>query len=612
MQIAELKRHLAPHASSICQELYPEGLIESGHFKLGSVAGEPGRSLSVILQGEKAGQWTDFATSEHGDLLDLIMSAKECSVVDAKEWAQKNYSIKPKRQKISPAAKQKYAKPRPPKETNTELLHQFLENRGFKDVGELVFRHKVYATDAMNTEGMDLIFQFFDVDGRLTCLKNKPINYEGRGKFVGKNLKQILYGWHTIPATARTVWITEGELDAIAARELGLPALSLPNGVDGMGWSDHDYDNLDRFDEIVIATDQDSVGEKCAKKIEKRLGDRCLRIKFPTKDINDLLKEKGYEVAKQILEQSYDEAKWQDPSELYSALEFSEKVDAAFDSDDESVRGVSYGFQKIEKHGLRILPNTLITLAGYSGGGKSIFSGQLMLNLMKQNKKVCIASMEMEPEITLKRMAMQASARTQPDQAYRNRIYDWWSSKLWLFHAGLTPSPETLFNTFEYAYRRYGVTVFVIDSLTNLSSQQDYEKQQRVVETCVNLKRALPITVLLIAHVKKGENEYAQPNKFDVKGSGAITDLSDTCLSIWKNKQKSEHIAECEQLGTQPKREILDTWDVVISCLKNRHGMWEGKVGFQFDSVSCQYLEHRDDTPRPYVKPPVPRDHPIL
>lgn len=612
MQIAELKKHLAPHASTICQELYPDGRIESGHFKIGSLDGEAGRSLSVILNGDRAGMWTDFATSDHGDLLDLIINSKGMSVVDAKAWAEKRFGIKTKKVKISPAKKTKYVTPKLPKQTNTELLHSFLEGRGFKDVGDLVFRHKIYASDRLYTDGMDLIFQFFDPKGKLVDAKHKPMDYEGDPKFVTADCKKILYGWHTVKPEDRQVWITEGELDAIAARELGYSALSMPNGVNGYTWIENDLDNLDRFDELIIATDQDEVGEKAAVEVQKRIGDRCLRIKIPTKDINDLLKEKGYETAKQILEQAYDEAKWQDPSELFSALEFNEKVDAVFDSEDEAVTGIGYGFRKIDNTDLRVRPHELHGVTGYNGSGKSMFLGQVVLNLIKQEKKVCIASMEMEPEITLKRMVMQASGKSRPDQAYRNRIYDWWSQNLWLFHAGLTPSAETLFNTFEYAYRRYGVTIFVIDSLTNLSSQQDYEKQQKVVETCVNLKRAFPVTVFLVTHVKKGDDEYAQPNKFDVKGSGAITDLADTFVSIWKNKRKSEHIFECEQEHRQPDREIADQFDVVFSVLKNRHGMWEGKSGFMFDPASCQYLEDSRALPTPYVKAPPAKDHPLI
>ena len=613
MQITELKRALAPHAASLCQELYPSGKIENGHFKLGSLDGESGRSLSVILHGEKAGTWTDFATQDHGDLIDLVAKSQSMPIREAMDWASKRYGIKTIRQKISPAAKKKHNTPCPPNRTNTEKLHQFLESRGFQDVGELCHRHQIYATDTLHTNGMDLVFQFFDADGKLQFLKNKPIDYEGDpGQCGQKDLRSILYGWHTVPDHARTVWITEGELDAIAARELGFPALSLPSGVNGMNWIDHDYHNLERFDEILVATDQDEPGEKCAKKLMKRIGDRCMRIELPLKDIYDVLMKHGYAKAKTILDQAYDEAKWKDPSELYSASEFIEKVDAVFDSEDEAVTGFHYGFDKLDRHDLRIRPHELHGVAGYSGSGKSMWLGQVCLNLMAQGKKVCIASMEMEPEITLKRMVMQATGKGKPDLQFRRNVYDWWAQKLFLFHAGITPRPETLFKTFEYAYRRYGVTVFVIDSLTNLSSQQDFEKQQRVVETCVSLKRSLPVTVFLVAHVKKGENEYTMPNKMDVKGSGAITDLADVFLSVWKNKRKLEHIAECEQLGKQPDQEIMDHWDVVVSVLKNRHGMFEGKAGFEFETRSCQYLETRGVRPKPYVKAPIPKDHPLL
>ena len=612
MQIAELKKYLAPHASTICQELYPDGRIESGHFKIGSLEGEAGRSLSVILTGDRAGMWTDFATSDHGDLIDLIMTSKGMSVIESKAWVEKRFGIKSKKRKISPAGKTKIRTPKMPKPMNTGLLHSYLQGRGFKEVGDLVYRHKLYASDALTTDGIDLIFQFFDTEGKLVDAKHKPMDYDGSSKFVTADCKKILYGWHTVKPEDRQVWITEGELDAIAARELGYSALSMPNGVNGFTWINNDYDNLDRFDEIIIATDQDEVGERAAEELHKRLGDRCLRIRIPTKDINDLLKEKGYETARQILEQAYDEAKWQDPTELFSALEFSEKVNAVFESEDEAVVGIGYGFRKIDNTDLRVRPHELHGVTGYNGSGKSMFLGQVVLNLIKQEKKVCIASMEMEPEITLKRMVMQASAKSRPDQSYRNRIYDWWSQNLWLFHAGLTPSADTLFNTFEYAYRRYGVTIFVIDSLTNLSSQQDYEKQQKVVETCVNLKRAFPVTVFLVTHVKKGDDEYALPNKFDVKGSGAITDLADTFVSIWKNKRKAEHIFECEQEGRQPDKDIADSFDVVFSVLKNRHGMWEGKSGFMFDPSSCQYLEDDHSHARPYVKPPPAKDHPLI
>ncbi len=66
MDIRVLSSELGRHAHQICQELFPEGIIESGCYKVGSIEGDRGRSLSVYLHGEKAGKWIDFATGDGG------------------------------------------------------------------------------------------------------------------------------------------------------------------------------------------------------------------------------------------------------------------------------------------------------------------------------------------------------------------------------------------------------------------------------------------------------------------------------------------------------------------------------------------------------------------
>ena len=52
--------------------LFPAGKKRSGKFLIGDVLGSPGDSLEVVLDGEKAGLWTDRATGDGGDIFDLI------------------------------------------------------------------------------------------------------------------------------------------------------------------------------------------------------------------------------------------------------------------------------------------------------------------------------------------------------------------------------------------------------------------------------------------------------------------------------------------------------------------------------------------------------------
>jgi len=74
---ADLARRLARDAEAVCRRYLPNGRRQGRYWIAGDVMNTPGRSLYVRLHGPDsgpgaAGKWTDSATGEHGDLLDLI------------------------------------------------------------------------------------------------------------------------------------------------------------------------------------------------------------------------------------------------------------------------------------------------------------------------------------------------------------------------------------------------------------------------------------------------------------------------------------------------------------------------------------------------------------
>jgi hypothetical protein len=74
---ADLTRCLARNAEAVCRHYLSNGHREGRYWLVGDVANTRGRSLFVRLSGPDhgkgaAGKWTDAATGEHGDLLDLI------------------------------------------------------------------------------------------------------------------------------------------------------------------------------------------------------------------------------------------------------------------------------------------------------------------------------------------------------------------------------------------------------------------------------------------------------------------------------------------------------------------------------------------------------------
>ncbi len=64
-------RNYREKAEAVVKQLLPQGKRHGKEWCVGSIMGEPGQSLKICLEGEKKGRWSDFATKEGGDLLDL-------------------------------------------------------------------------------------------------------------------------------------------------------------------------------------------------------------------------------------------------------------------------------------------------------------------------------------------------------------------------------------------------------------------------------------------------------------------------------------------------------------------------------------------------------------
>ena len=75
LNVSELARRLAREAEAVCRHYLSNGRRQGGYWLVGDVRNTPGRSMFVRLRESPtrpAGKWTDAATGEHGDLLDVI------------------------------------------------------------------------------------------------------------------------------------------------------------------------------------------------------------------------------------------------------------------------------------------------------------------------------------------------------------------------------------------------------------------------------------------------------------------------------------------------------------------------------------------------------------
>jgi len=91
---SELAQRLARDAEAVCRRYLSAGRREGGYWLVGDVRNTPGRSMFVRLKESPkgpAGKWTDAATGEHGDLLDVIRES--CGLVDFKDVADEARSF---------------------------------------------------------------------------------------------------------------------------------------------------------------------------------------------------------------------------------------------------------------------------------------------------------------------------------------------------------------------------------------------------------------------------------------------------------------------------------------------------------------------------------------
>jgi hypothetical protein len=86
---AGVSRLLAGRILDLAPELLRGGKREGHEWRAGSLAGEKGYSLGVHLSGHKAGLWSDFATGDKGDALDLVRAVLRVDMSEALSWSRR-------------------------------------------------------------------------------------------------------------------------------------------------------------------------------------------------------------------------------------------------------------------------------------------------------------------------------------------------------------------------------------------------------------------------------------------------------------------------------------------------------------------------------------------
>lgn len=242
--------------------------------------------------------------------------------------------------------------------------------------------------------------------------------------------------------------------------------------------------------------------------------------------------------------------------------------------------------------------------AGGNGGGKSLITGQIALNLVKQGQTVCIASFEMKPERTLERMMRQFagefidSPMTHDRKAYIEKLVGrmdkFLSDKMYIYDQQGTTSADKVIAMARYCAIELGVQHIFIDSLMKcVKGEDDFNGQKSFIDELTAIARDHNVHIHLVHHIRKLVNEEQQPNKNDLKGSGSISDQVDNVFLMWRNKKKEN----LRNMGEQVDETMPDAY---LMCEKQRNGEAQEWYSLWYHASSQQFVEKLGSLPQDF------------
>lgn len=435
-------------------------------------------------------------------------------------------------------------------------------------------------------------FNFKDETGEIIFTKYRPAHKVDKSKGERKawrdsDTKPILYLMN-LCTFDKPLIITEGEIDALSLIECGIGnAVSVPSGTQDLTFLDTCFDWLNKFSSITLFLDSDQPGREMTSKLAGRLGEYRVNL-IPLdmyrncKDANELL----YRYGKEAVIEAAASGK---PVPVAGLLEL---ADVKY-LDITQMERVSSGIKHIDSMLGGFLMGQLTVWTGKRGEGKSTMLGQIMLEAVENDYKVCVYSGELQATYFQYCIDLQAAGLDNIQQRYdelrgkdistvsgeiREQIHNWYRGKFYIYDNSIAQSSETknILKVFEYAVKRYDCKVFMVDNLmtARYSANNDsdfYRKQSAFCGELVEFAKKYNVHIHLVAHPRKTSSNL---DNDDIAGSGDISNRADNVITI---KRLPEHEV------------VSNGFTSMLKVLKNRFSGECGEVGLNFCPISRRF-----------------------
>lgn len=395
---------------------------------------------------------------------------------------------------------------------------------------------------------------------------------------VPKGGKNILFGMESSrvkesAATRGELVICEGEIDALSWAFYGYAAVSVPGGAKYQGWIDHCWEWLQSFRKIHISFDEDGAGRAKVVEITTRLGiARTDIIRLPVrdqeqetryKDINECL-QAGMDAS--VVTNCVSGAEVIKPDKLKDIYAFENAIWDKFHSEDTAQSGLRLPWGNWFGSSLqfRFRYGEVTVWTGYNKHGKSEVLNHCVIDLCWQGERALVCSLEVQAPVTYQKLIRMALGRRdvcgkEERALFRERCLAPLGQKVWVYDAVGNADIEEVLQVMQYAYQRFGVRQFVLDSLMRFSGlegegQEIWNSQRAFMDRLIEFAQRNNVHLHLVAHSKKPgdrRGEAAIPRRYDVMGSSYITNLAFNVIVVWRNRAKQDNLEEIFQACTE-------------------------------------------------------------
>ena len=376
----------------------------------------------------------------------------------------------------------------------------------------------------------DAIFFRYQHGWKARAVPDKSFVAGGGFKLGFWNLERVLAG------SLERVFITEGELDACALVEAGIPVdqiLSVPNGAKEKPADDPKEQRgyayveealqagLNRAKRVVWCGDGDGNGHALRADMVRLLGAaRFNFVDWPEgcKDANDLLLHDG----PAALEDRVTNGAMPWPiSGLYRLFDLPEPAPLTL---------WHPGFGEWESR-LLLAPRTLSVVTGHPGHGKTQLWAQIWFQVVRAYSLIaCVASFETRPKPHMRRQLRSlliGKLERECSEEELNRA-DYWINEHYLFmaHPEHRPTLEWFLDMAEVAVIRHGARIIQVDPWNRLEAARTRDETEteyigRCLRALHNFAHDFNCHVQVIAHPAKmdGTRRGKPPSLEDISGS---------------------------------------------------------------------------------------------